>query len=160
MTQLSPLSCPPARAHVRWMIRRDLGEVLDAELLSCGHEAAGEKQILEWLGQKNVIGQVAEFGPKRAVAGHLIYRLHKHSLEVLRLAVHPDRRGAGVGSALLHKLKTKLAPHRRRAVELLCPLDADLCGWLKRRGFVGSWDAEEGQVRFVYRLGVEDCDGY
>lgn len=150
----------PTRVHVRWMIRRDLPDVLDAELLSFGHRAWGEEDVLATLREKNVIGQVAE-GPGDALLGHLVYRLHKHCLEVVRLAVHPDWRGAGAGSALLSKLKSKLAPHRRRAIELLCPLDPGPCGWLARRGFVGSWDEEAGAVRFVYRLGKEDdCDGY
>ena len=52
-----------ARVHIRWMIRRDMPEVLQTEQLSFEY-AWNEEDFLRCLRQRNCIGMVAEHGEK------------------------------------------------------------------------------------------------
>src|SRR3989475_11299114 len=81
------------RVHIRWMIRRDMPEVLQAEQLSFEF-AWTEEDFLRCLRQRNCIGMVAEQGEK--VVGFMIYELHKSKLHILNFAVHPSWRRGGV----------------------------------------------------------------
>ena len=82
------------RVHIRWMIRRDMPDVLRAEGESFEY-AWTEDDFLRCLRQRNCIGMVAEHGEK--VVGFMIYELHKNKLQVLDFAVHPEFRRQGVG---------------------------------------------------------------
>ena len=77
------------KVHIRWMIRRDMPEVLHTEQESFEY-AWTEEDFLKCLRQRNCIGMVAEHGEK--VVGFMIYELHKSKLHVLNFAVHPDFR--------------------------------------------------------------------
>src|SRR5204862_6467086 len=65
------------RVHIRWMIRRDMPEVLHTEQQSFEF-AWTEEDFLRCLRQRNCIGMVAEHGEK--VVGFMIYELHKAKL--------------------------------------------------------------------------------
>ncbi|MGL6097729.1 MAG: ribosomal protein S18-alanine N-acetyltransferase [Fimbriiglobus sp.] len=104
-----------AKVHIRWMIRRDMAEVLYAELHSFDH-AWTEDDFLKCLRQRNCIGMVAEQSEK--IVGFMIYELHKSRLHVLNFAVHPDHRLRGVGRQMVSKLVGKLSSHRRSKVTL------------------------------------------
>ena len=104
-----------ARVHIRWMIRRDMPEVLQAEQLSFEY-AWTEEDFLRCLRQRNCIGMVAEHGEK--VVGFMIYELHKNKLQVLDFATHPEFRRMGVGHQMLQKLVGKLSSHRRTRITL------------------------------------------
>ena len=80
------------RVHIRWMIRRDMPEVLQAEQESFEY-AWTEEDFLRCLRQRNCIGMVAERGEK--VVGFMIYELHKSKLHVLNFAVAPSCRRNG-----------------------------------------------------------------
>ncbi len=58
------------RVHIRWMIRRDMQEVLQTEQESF-HVPWTEDDFLHCLRQRNCIGMVAESGDQ--VVGHVIY---------------------------------------------------------------------------------------
>jgi ribosomal-protein-alanine N-acetyltransferase len=103
------------RAHIRWMIRRDMPEVLQAEQLSFEH-AWTEEDFLRCLRQRNCIGMVAEQGER--VVGFMIYELHKARLHILNFAVHPRFRRCGIGSQMVAKLIGKLSSHRRTRITL------------------------------------------
>ena len=103
------------RVHIRWMIRRDMPEVLQAEQLSFEY-AWNEEDFLRCLRQRNCIGMVAEQGEK--VVGFMIYELHKSKLHILNFAVHPGYRRAGVGAQMVAKLISKLSSHRRTRITL------------------------------------------
>jgi hypothetical protein len=68
------------RVHIRWMIRRDMPEVLQTEQESFEF-AWTEEDFLRCLRQRNCIGMVAEQGEK--VVGFMIYELHKSKLHIL-----------------------------------------------------------------------------
>jgi [ribosomal protein S18]-alanine N-acetyltransferase len=103
------------RVHIRWMIRRDMPEVLQTEQLSFEY-AWTEEDFLRCLRQRNCIGMVAEQGEK--VVGFMIYELHKVKLHILNFAVHPSWRRMGVGAQMVAKLISKLSSHRRTRITL------------------------------------------
>ncbi|MBI2804001.1 MAG: ribosomal protein S18-alanine N-acetyltransferase [Planctomycetes bacterium] len=104
-----------ARVHIRWMIRRDMPEVLQAEQLSFEF-AWSEEDFLRCLRQRNCIGMVAEHGEK--VVGFMIYELHKNKLHILNFAVHPAWRRLAIGGQMVAKLISKLSSHRRTRITL------------------------------------------
>jgi [ribosomal protein S18]-alanine N-acetyltransferase len=103
------------RVHIRWMIRRDMPEVLNIEQQSFEY-AWTEEDFLRCLRQRNCIGMVAEQDEK--VIGFMIYELHKAKLHILNFAVSPAFRRFGVGSQMVGKLVSKLSGHRRTKITL------------------------------------------
>src|SRR5882757_3193931 len=104
-----------ARVHIRWMIRRDMPEVLQTEQLSFDY-AWNEEDFLRSFRQRNCIGMVAEHGDK--VVGVMMYELHKNKLHILNFAVHPAWRRLAVGAQMVAKLISKLSSHRRTRITL------------------------------------------
>ena len=104
-----------ARVHIRWMIRRDMPEVLQIES-QCFEFAWTEEDFLRCLRQRNCIGMVAEHGEK--VVGFMIYELHKNKLHILNFAVHGQWRRKAVGAQMVAKLISKLSSHRRTRITL------------------------------------------
>src|SRR6476660_3526776 len=92
------------RVHIRWMIRRDMPEVIQTEQESFEY-AWTEEDFLRCLRQRNCIGMVAAQGEK--VVGFMIYELHKAKLHILNFAVHPSCRRLGVGAQMTAKLVSK-----------------------------------------------------
>jgi len=110
-----PTTQGQVRVHIRWMIRRDMPEVLAIE--HAGFEYPWcEEEFLRVLRQRNCIGMVAEYGER--VVGFMIYELHKNKLHVLDFATHPEFRRMGVGRQMLGKLVGKLSSHRRTRIAL------------------------------------------
>jgi ribosomal-protein-alanine N-acetyltransferase len=103
------------RVHIRWMIRRDMPEVLVAEQESFDYSWT-EEDFLRCLRQRNCIGMVAEYNEK--VVGFMIYELHKTKLHILNFAVHPRFRRLGIGGQMVAKLIGKLSSHRRTRITL------------------------------------------
>lgn len=101
--------------HIRWMIRRDMPEVLDIE--TCNFEFPwSEEDFIKCLRQRNCIGMVAEHDEQ--VVGFMIYELHKNRLHILNFAVHPDFARRGVGAQMVDKLIGKLSNQRRNRILL------------------------------------------
>lgn len=148
--------------NVRWMIRRDLPEVIEIDKRSY-LRPWDEEDFLRELRHRNTIGMVAEEGDW--VSGFMIYELKNGRLDVLRLAVADDRRNQGIGAALIGKLKGKLSPNRRRMIRFDIPeLDASIpaCRFLVSHGFLSCLirDASEDVYRFDYIhrfAGVPSC---
>ena len=103
------------RVHIRWMIRRDMPEVLQTEQSSFDF-AWTEEDFLRCLRQRNCIGMVAEQGER--VVGFMIYELHKTKLHILNFAVHHSSRRTGIGGQMVSKLISKLSSHRRTKITL------------------------------------------
>ena len=101
--------------HIRWMIRRDMPEVMRTERASFEYSWT-EDDFLRCLRQRNCIGMVAEQGD--TVVGFMIYELHKTRLHLLNFAVHPSARRAGIGAMMVAKLVYKLTSHRRQKITL------------------------------------------
>ena len=103
------------RVHIRWMIRRDMPEVLQTETESFEFSLT-EEDFLRCLRQRNCIGMVAEQGER--IVGFMIYELHKSKLHILNFAVNPSCRRVAVGMQMVTKLISKLSSHRRTRITL------------------------------------------
>jgi ribosomal-protein-alanine N-acetyltransferase len=103
------------RVHIRWMIRRDMAEVLDIERSSFEFPWF-EEDFIRCLRQRNCIGMVAEHGER--VVGFMIYELHKTRLHILNFAVAADFRRRGIGQQMIEKLVGKLSSQRRTRITL------------------------------------------
>ena len=103
------------RVHIRWMIRRDMPEVLDIERESFEFPWY-EEHFIRCLRQRNCIGMVAEHGEQ--VVGFMIYELHKTRLHILNFAVAADSRHQGVARQMAEKLVGKLSSQRRSRITL------------------------------------------
>ena len=101
--------------HIRWMIRRDMPEVLNIEESSFEFPWS-EDDFIRCLRQRNCIGMVAEHDER--VVGFMIYELHKTRLHVLNFCVHPTYRRHGIGSQMVKKLCGKLSHQRRTQIML------------------------------------------
>jgi [ribosomal protein S18]-alanine N-acetyltransferase len=103
------------RVHIRWMIRRDMPEVLAIEGQSFEFPWL-EDDFIRSLRQRNCIGMVAEYEDR--VVGFMIYELHKTRIHVLNFAVASNYRRLGVGSQMIAKLAAKLSSQRRSRIIL------------------------------------------
>lgn len=101
--------------HIRWMIRRDMPEVLNIEQGSFEFPWS-EEDFIRCLRQRNCIGMVAEHD--NMVVGFMIYELHKNQLHILNFAVRPDYRRRSVGRRMGDKLIGKLSQQRRSRIVL------------------------------------------
>lgn len=101
---------PDCKVHIRWMIRRDMEEVVAIEADSFEFPWS-EEDFVKCVRQKNCIGMVAERGER--VVGFVIYELHKTRLHLMNLAVASDMRRCGVGRQLVAFLAKKLSIQRR-----------------------------------------------
>lgn len=105
----------PRAVHIRWMIRRDLPDVMAIETASFEFTWT-EDDFLRCLRQRNCIGMVAERGDE--IVGFMVYELHRTRLHVLNFAVHPVARRGGIGRHMVGKLVYKLCSHRRQKITL------------------------------------------
>jgi len=103
------------RVHIRWMIRRDMPEVIATEDESFEFPWL-EEDFIRCLRQRNCIGMVAEHEDR--VVGFMIYELHNTRIHVLNFAVASDFRRRGVGSQMVAKLIAKLSSQRRSRIVL------------------------------------------
>jgi ribosomal-protein-alanine N-acetyltransferase len=115
---MSTVPTPQAqtRVHIRWMIRRDMPEVLAIEQASFEFPWC-EEEFLRVLRQRNCIGMVAELGER--IVGFMIYELHRNKIHVLDFATHPELRRRGVGRQMVSKLAGKLSSQRRNRIALI-----------------------------------------
>jgi len=104
-----------ARLHIRWMIRRDMAEVLEIENESFEFPWS-EEEFIRCLRQRNCIGMVADCDDK--VVGFMVYELHKTRLHILNFAVGHAWRRQGIGRKMAGKLVGKLSAQRRTRIVL------------------------------------------
>lgn len=97
--------------QIRWMIRRDMKEVLAIES-ECYAQPWTETDFLSCLRQRNCIGMVATTDDG-VVVGYMFYEIHRHGLELLNLAVAKGCWRSGIGRGMLDKLRMKLSAQRR-----------------------------------------------
>lgn len=152
------------RVHIRWMIRRDMIEVLDIERESFEFPWY-EEDFIRCLRQRNCIGMVAEHGER--VVGFMIYELHKTKLHILNFAVAHAFRHQDVGRQMAEKLISKLSSQRRTEISLEVRetnLPAQL--FFKQLGFRATnvlrsyyEDSPEDAYLMQYRYEPEELEG-
>lgn len=101
--------------HVRWMIRRDMTEVLEIEQEAFEFPWSDD-DFTRCMRQRNCIGMVAEMAD--SVVAFMIYELHRSRLHVLNFAVRRSHRRLGIGTQMMEKLVGKLTPERRSRIVL------------------------------------------
>ena len=136
--------------HIRWMIRRDMPEVLAIEKASFEFPWS-EEDFIRCLRQRNCIGMVAEYDER--VVGFMIYELHKDQLHALNFSVRPDVRRRHIGQQMVQKLVSKLSQQRRNRI-LLEIRETNLAAQLffRKLGFVAT-----SVLRDYYDDTVEDA---
>lgn len=132
--------------HIRWMIRRDLPEVLRMSLVA-------EEDLCKELREKDRIGMVATEGFEGPIVGWMIYQLQPGKLDLLQI----DAREWSVQEALVHKLMGKLGPGKTRdAIAVKVPLDGEEAEWWKQQGFqLTSFDSQADELSMTFRLKSE-----
>lgn len=156
-------SRPQCAVQIRWMIRRDMPEVLEIEQQSFEY-AWTEEDFLCCLRQRNCIGMVAEH--QERIVGFMIYELLKSQLHVLNFASAPWARRQGIGSQMVEKLVHKLAQQRRQEIRLEVR-EGNLAAQLffRNQGFVATSvlrgyyeDTSEDAYVMRYRIDAHDDD--
>jgi [ribosomal protein S18]-alanine N-acetyltransferase len=113
----------PARdripVQIRWMISRDMPEVLGIET-ACYSAPWDEEDFRRALRQRNCIGMVAEISlhHQLAVIGYMVYFLQRGKINLVNLAVSPPFQRARVGSQMVQKLIGKLKSPRRERITI------------------------------------------
>lgn len=158
-TAAKPKNVP---VHIRWMIRRDMPEVLAIED-GVFEFPWDEDAFIRCLRQRNCIGMVAEHDD--LVAGFMVYELHKSRLHVLNFAVHPAYQRKGVASQMVRKLVSKLSPDRRSRILLEIResnLDAQL--FFRAMGFrcvsvLRDFYEDTTEDAYLYQYRFGSCEG-
>ena len=151
--------------HIRWMIRRDMPEVLEIEK-SCFEFPWSEEDFIRCLRQRNCIGMVAEHDDR--VIGFMIYELHKNQLHVLNFAVAADVRRSGVGGQMVAKLVGKLSHQRRDRIMLeIRETNLEAQVFFRKQGFVAVSvlrdyydDTTEDAYVLQYRLKADAAEEF
>ncbi|MBX3436828.1 MAG: ribosomal protein S18-alanine N-acetyltransferase [Planctomycetaceae bacterium] len=110
---VSSASSSQLDVQIRWLIRRDMAEVLRIEQESFEF-AWTEEDFLCCLRQRNCIGMVAE--RDHQIVGFMIYELHKSRLNILNFAVGRRFRKQGIGTQMIVRLIDKLSQQRRKEI--------------------------------------------
>lgn len=101
------------RVHIRWLVSRDMEEVLDIEQESFEFPWT-EGDYTRCLRSRNCIGMVAEYHDE--VAGYMVYELAKNRIQLLNLATAKRFRRCGVATQMIAKLIGKLSAQRRNRI--------------------------------------------
>lgn len=151
------------RVQIRWLIRRDMEEVLEIERQSFEFPWT-EEDFLCCLRQRNCIGMVAEIDGR--IVGFMVYELHKAKLRILNFAVAQESRRRGVGTQMVRRLIDKLSQQRREEIILEVRetnLDAQL--FFKNQSFRAVCvlrnhydDTTEDAYYMQYRLGRDGME--
>ena len=157
--------------RIRWMIRRDLPEVLDLERRNSGrsHNIKGmwaEEDLLAFLRQSNSIGMVAVANSgleNEKIVGYIVYQLFPDRIHVFSIVVSPDNLREGIGTAFIDRLKAKLSTYRRMMLEMdIRESNLGACLWLKKLEFkavqvIRDWyQAPQTEDAYKFRYTLEN----
>lgn len=143
--------------HIRWMIRRDMPEILAIESASFT-EPWNQDDFEEALRWRNTIGMVAEHDER--IVGYMVYRLMPKRIRLFNMAVHPDHRRRDIGFQMVAKLVGKLGSGKRnRIIACVRESNMDACLFLRYAGFrafkvIREYypDTNEDAYAFRYKL--------
>lgn len=103
------------KAHIRWMIRKDMPAVLEIEK-ACFEFPWSEEALVRCLRHRARTGLVVEVDGR--VVGFIIYEMHKHRFHIINIAVCPDAQRSGIATTMITKLVDKLSQGRRDRILL------------------------------------------
>ena len=95
----------PTADTIRWLLRKDVPQVLSIESKSFEFPWT-EEDFIAMLRQPKCLGMVAERNGK--VVGYMLYRIAESEIIVHNFAVCPTQRRKGVGQQMINKLLRKL----------------------------------------------------
>jgi hypothetical protein len=133
-------------SHVRWLIRRDIQEVLAIS------PDLQEEDILKCLRQRNCIDMVSEDREEK-IQGYMVYELYPKYLEVVYIAANNEN----AYKSLCDKLFSKLSTHRRRFVHFgipLCQENLFFLAILKAYGCTSSM-GQDDVINLVYSIPIK-----
>lgn len=135
--------------EVRWAIRLDTTEIVDIERRSSDRPWS-ESEFLDAVRQRNQIAMVAVRGGR--VLGYMVYKIHRESIELLRLVVDIEFRRHRVGEQLVEKLRAKLRPGRRSRIDAsIRETNLGVQLFLRKQGFKAT-----RVIRGEYENPIED----
>ena len=136
--------------QIRWLIRRDMPEVLMIER-GCFEFPWTDEDFMKTLQQKNCIGMIAEYDHE--IVGFMVYELHKSRLHILNFAVKPVYQRCGIGRQMIERLVDKLSQQRRHEIWTeIRERNLAAQGFFKDMGFVAL-----SVLRNRYEDTNEDC---
>ena len=149
--------------YIRWMVRRDVPDVLEAEEESFNCPWS-ENDFICCLRHSNCIGMVAEHNER--VVGFMFYELYKkRPFHILNFVVCRDVRRLGIGQQMVDNLVCKLSNQRRTRITVdvrETNLPAQL--FFRNSGFRAASvlhksyaDTPEDIIRMIYELPM-DCE--
>lgn len=122
--------------QVRWLIRRDMPEVMTIERQCYGVNGWTEEELIEHLRDRRTIGMVVE--ADEMIVGYVVYELHLKQIEIVNLAVLPDSQRQGVGKAIVDRIKQKMdhMPKRDKIALHVNEANLDAQLFLRSQGFL------------------------
>jgi ribosomal-protein-alanine N-acetyltransferase len=95
----------------------DLRQVIEIEALSFNKDDAYTKEDFKrWLGYNPDLCLVAEINSR--IAGDMICRIHRYTLDLASCAIHPDYRRLGIASTLLQEMEKRAKQYFIHRIEL------------------------------------------
>jgi ribosomal protein S18 acetylase RimI-like enzyme len=118
--------------HIRWMIRRDMYDVMAIEKEL--PKPLAEEEIIALLRERNIIGMVIDVNGE--VVGYILYEMLPREIRICHLAVRVADRRLGFGTGLIGKLITKISKNRRDSIVAHIPEDGfELMAFFRSIGF-------------------------
>ena len=113
-SEMIPIS---ERYQGRWLIRRDMDRVLMIDRQSFASPWS-EEDFLVALKQRDTIGMVVQEQNETldGIVGFAVYKLKKHSFEMIRFAVEPWTRREGAGRFIIDRMIQKLSGTNRNEI--------------------------------------------
>jgi len=123
--------------HVRWMIRKDMADILKIENLFSQYNW-NENDYIFVLRKRNTIGLIVEDydDTNRGVLASMVYELHQDRLQIIRfISAEPAKDNEAVDE-LLKKLIGKLSIDRRTRIKIVIPeTNLELLDYFKNNNF-------------------------
>lgn len=136
--------------QVRWLIQRDLTDILRWELDTPGGWTA--KRYESHRQKMDTVSLVVTL-PNDRIVGVVVYRLLAGSIRIIRISVDPAYRRRGVGGMLLEKLKMRVRGNSKRFCLLTAVPERNLGAqlFLSSQGFTGEMHPRKpGKLRFSW----------
>ena len=150
---------------VRWSVKKDISKMLDIERKSSDNPWT-EDIFHQYLTERTSIMMVAHpENEHNEIIGFMVYELRKGKINLVSLAVDPNLRREGIGSIMIHKLKSKLSENRRKEI-IFNIRESNLEGqlFLKNQGFKATGkiyrrdyeETEEDVYHMSYKINEND----
>ena len=111
----------PIDGHVRWMIHRDLKDVVAIDVAAtCAPWSKDDYKSR--LSQRNTVAMVIELPRvgrrKPVIVGSMVYQLHKQHVELERIIIKPEVQLRSFGRQLISELRSRLTRERRTRIKV------------------------------------------